>query len=81
MGKNVLVSGLITMETTASIDEFPIEYSPVDYRFNGVSTSVSGVGYNLVKALKTLGSSPLPVSIIGIDMYKDIIYKELNKGI
>jgi ribokinase len=26
-----------------------------------------------------LGSTPLPVSIIGNDMYKDIIYKELSK--
>jgi ribokinase len=79
MGKNILVSGLITMETNVSIESFPIEYSPVDYRFNGLASSISGVGYNLVKALKTLGSSPLPASIIGNDMYGDMIYKELGK--
>ncbi|MDR0909301.1 MAG: carbohydrate kinase family protein [Spirochaetaceae bacterium] len=74
----VLVSGLITIETTASIDAFPIPYSPVEYRFNGVSTSVSGVGYNLIKAFTTLGTEVLPLSIIGKDMYQNIIIQKLK---
>jgi len=41
---NILVSGHITIETTVKIDQFPIEYSPIDYKFFGVNSSVSGVG-------------------------------------
>jgi ribokinase len=41
----VLVSGLITIETTVKIDGFPIEYSPIDYKFFGNRSTISGVGY------------------------------------
>lgn len=50
--KKILVSGLINTETTVKIKSFPIEYFPIDYPFFGVNTRVSGVAYNLVKALK-----------------------------
>ena len=53
---NILVCGLINIETTLKVDNFPIEYSPVEYNFFGVNSSISGVGYNIVKALKTLGA-------------------------
>ena len=53
--KKILVSGLINTETTVKIKEFPIEYFPIDYPFFGVNTRVSGVAYNIAKALSTLG--------------------------
>lgn len=31
--KNILVSGLINIETTASVNSFPIEYQAIDYNF------------------------------------------------
>ena len=37
------------------MDSFPIAYQPVLYPFFGVKTTVSGVGYNIAKALTTLG--------------------------
>jgi Sugar kinases, ribokinase family len=77
--KEILVCGLTNIETTVSVDKFPIEYSPVDYKFFGVNSSISGVGYNIVKALKTLGDVPIFFSIIGNDMYKDIILDDLKK--
>lgn len=75
----VLVAGLINIETTVPIDNFPIEYSPIDYKFFGVESTVSGVGYNVSKALKTLGAKPQMLSIIGDDMYKNLIMDELEK--
>jgi ribokinase len=79
---NILVSGHITIETTVKIDQFPINYSPIDYKFNGVNSTVSGVGYNVVKALKTLGGNPIFFSLIGNDIYKNIIKEDLkNIGI
>jgi ribokinase len=77
--KSIIVCGLTNIETTLKIDGFPIEYSPVDYKFFGVNSSVSGVGYNIVKALRTLGDSPYFFSIIGDDIYKNIIFEHLKK--
>jgi len=75
---NILVSGLITIETTVKIDHFPIEYSPIDYKFNGVNSTVSGVGYNIAKALKTLGGNPALFSLIGNDIYQNIAKHEIK---
>ncbi len=63
----ILVSGLVNIETTLRVEAFPIEYSPVRYPFGGVSSSVSGVGVNVAKALKVLGDEPSFLSIVGDD--------------
>jgi sugar/nucleoside kinase (ribokinase family) len=63
----ILVSGLINLEITLRIDGFPIEYTPVRYPFYGVNSSVSGVGYNVAKALTILGNPVRFLSIIGRD--------------
>jgi len=76
--RKILVSGLITVETNVKVDHFPVEYAPVEYNFFGVNSAVSGVGYNITKALKTLGAAPVFLSIIGNDIYKNIIKAELN---
>jgi len=76
---NFLVCGHITIETTVKIENFPIEYSPVEFNFYGNKSAVSGVGFNIVKAIKTLGGNPVFCSIIGNDIYKDIIKNELDK--
>ncbi len=64
----ILVSGLINIETTLRADEFPIHYSPVRYPFHGIHSSISGVGYNLSKALTTLGHQVDFLSLIGRDL-------------
>jgi ribokinase len=78
----ILVSGHINVETTVKIDKFPIDYTPVDYNFFGVNSTIAGVGYNISSAIKTLGGNPTLFSIIGNDIYKNIIFDTLNnKGI
>ena len=74
----ILISGLINTETTVKIKGFPIEYFPVDYPFFGVNTKVSGVAYNLAKALKTLGDDIDLASMIGNDFAAEYILKEMN---
>jgi ribokinase len=64
---SVLVSGLINIETTVRIDRFPIEYAPVHYPFFGVASSVSGVGFNVAKALRVLGRPIRFLSLVGRD--------------
>jgi len=79
---NILVSGHIGMETTAKIGQFPIEYTPIEYEFYGVNTTIASVGYNIVKAIKTLGGNPIFFSVTGNDIYRDIIKNEMeNIGI
>lgn len=67
MTLSILVSGLINLETTLRVDGFPIEYAPARYPFFGVNSTVSGVGYNIAKALTTLGDRVRLLSIIGED--------------
>jgi len=79
---NILVSGHTGIEITAKIRQFPIEYTPIEYEFYGVNTTISGVGFNIVKAIKTLGGDPIFFSVIGNDIYREIINNEIkNSGI
>ncbi len=75
----ILVSGLINIETTARVDGFPIEYTPVRYPFFGVNSTVSGVGYNVAKALTRLGTSVQFVSLIGQDIQAQVVYAQLKQ--
>ncbi len=63
----ILISGLINIETTLRVDRFPVEYVPVRYPFFGVNSTVSGVGYNIARALATLGDEVRLLSIVGED--------------
>jgi ribokinase len=64
---NILIAGLINLETTLRVDGFPIHYEPVRYPFWGVQSSVSGVGYNVAKALSVLGHTVQLLALIGQD--------------
>jgi ribokinase len=75
---SILVSGLINIETTLCVDGFPIPYGPVRYPFNQINATVSGVGYNIAKALTTLGDNVNFLSIIGQDLAANWVRTELN---
>ena len=72
------VAGLINLETTLAIDGFPLPYFPVRYPFFGIQTTVSGVGYNITKALSTLGNQVDFASLIGTDDNGDLVRKALK---
>ncbi len=74
----ILVSGLINLETTVKIDRFPIDYCPVRYPFFGVNSTVSGVGYNIAKALTTLGAPLRFVSMVGRDLISRLVLEQLK---
>lgn len=75
----VFVSGLLNIETTVRIKEFPIEYYPIDYNFFGVNSNVSGVGFNISKALSTLGDTVSLKSFLGNDDEAERILNTLKK--
>ncbi len=74
---NITVSGLVNVETTVSVRGFPIQYYPIDYPFFGVNSAVSGVGYNLARALRTLGDKVSLLSYTGQDEEGDRILRQL----
>jgi acarbose 7IV-phosphotransferase len=75
----VLVSGLINIETTLRVESFPIPYFPVRYPFFGVQSSVSGVGYNVAKALTALGDDVNFLSMIGKDAMGELARSALTQ--
>lgn len=75
---NILVSGLTNVETTVAVRGFPIAYYPIDYPFFGVQSAVSGVAFNVAKALKGLGSSVCLLSMTGADFPGETIRQELR---
>ncbi len=74
---NVLICGHINLETTLRVDRFPLDYFPVCYPFFGVRSSVSGVGYNIAKALTTLGHQVRLFSLIGQDAAGQLVQHSL----
>ena len=76
---HILVSGLVNTETTTAVRGFPIPYYPIDYTFFGVDTSVSGVAFNIAKALKTLGDEVRLASITGSDFAAAYLRNSLHE--
>ena len=74
----IFVSGLVNIETTVAVRGFPIEYYPIDYPFFGVESHVSGVGYNVAKALTTLGDEVCFYSYTGQDDEADRIKRRMR---
>lgn len=62
-----LISGLLNIETTIKIREFPIEYAPIDFPFFGIKSGVSGVAFNIAGALRTLDNDVKIASFVGED--------------
>ena len=75
----ILVSGLINIEITVRVESFPIIYTPVRYPFFGVNSSVSGVGYNIARALTILGDDVRLLSLIGRDPLAGLVRAALER--
>lgn len=65
---DILVCGNVNLETTLRVETFPIAYTPVNYPFFGISSQVAGVGYNVARALTTLGDRARFASLTGLDL-------------
>ncbi len=74
----ILVSGLINIETSCPVKEFPVNYFPIDYPFGKVISCISGVGFNLISNLKLLGDDITFISLIGNDLFGNLILSELK---
>lgn len=78
---SIFVSGLVNIESSVPIGSFPIyDNSDTEYLFNGISNTVSGVGYNVSKALQTLGDDVHLHTLIGQDPFGKVVVEELQKN-
>lgn len=75
---NIFVAGLVNVETSVKVESFPVEYTPVRYLFDDIQNVVSGVGYNIVSALSTLGHQVSFASITGDDLLSELVFNQLN---
>jgi sugar/nucleoside kinase (ribokinase family) len=75
----IFVAGLINIETTLKVDSFPIPYNSARYPFFGVNTTVSGVGYNVSKALTRLGDDVVFASMLGDDFSGSLVRMQLAR--
>lgn len=75
----ILVSGLINVETSMQVKEFPIQYSPISYPFFKIKTGVSGVGMNMSKAFAALGDEVKMMTFIAEDEDGERIIHALEK--
>lgn len=76
----ILVSGLLNTETSVPVRGFPVPYYPIDYPSFGVTTAVSGVAFNIAKALRTLGEEVRLLSMVGRDMAAEWVAAELRNA-
>lgn len=76
----ILVSGLINIETTLRVNGFPLPYAPVHYPFWGVRSTVSGVGYNVARALTALGHEVRLLSQVGADLAGKMARRAIAAG-
>lgn len=74
----ILVAGLTNIEVTLQVESFPIQYAPVLYPFWGVNSAVSGVGFNIAKALTRLGDSLHFLSLVGKDPAQKLVKQALS---
>lgn len=79
LAERILVSGLINLETTLRVDQFPLTYEPVRFPIFGVQTSVAGVGYNIAKALTALGRQLDLQTLVGQDWVGEVVRQTADR--
>ena len=77
---DILVSGLINIETSLKVEAFPLTYAPVRYPFFGINSTMSGVGYNIAKALTVLDNKVRFLSLIGSDFAGGLVRQTLAEA-
>lgn len=80
MKKNkIYVSGMLNFEATLKVDNFPLNYFPIDYPFFNIDTSIAGSAYNISMALKKLNNDVTISGFVGRDRIGGLIVEDLRK--
>lgn len=76
----ILVCGLVNVETTVKIENFPLSYQPIDYNFFGINSYPAGVGLNLSLAFSSLSDEVKLLSMVGNDSAGTVVKDVLRKN-
>ena len=76
----IVVSGLVNVETTLNIGQFPVEYTPIEYKFFGLKSNVAGVAYNVAKALVILENNVELLSMLGKDGESKVVLEGIKSA-
>lgn len=74
----LFLAGLVNLETTLQIEQFPLEYTPSRFAFFGIGNSSSGVGLNVASALSTLGAEVHFCTYVGADLIGQLAQNHLE---
>lgn len=74
---SAVVVGNVNFETTLRIDAFPLAYAPTRYMPGGIQSSVSGVGWNVARALQRLGTQVTLATLIADDSAGALVRQQL----
>ncbi|OHV29499.1 carbohydrate kinase family protein [Pseudofrankia saprophytica] len=78
MAGSVLVAGVVNVQQTVPVDDFPIPYSPVRYLPHQLRVEASGVGLNVARTLQALGSPVVLATMTGADPAGALVRAELE---
>ncbi len=76
----LFLAGLVNLETTLQVEQFPLEYTPSRFAFFGIGNTSSGVGLNVATALKTLGAEVYFCSFVGADLIGQLTQNHLESA-
>ena len=79
MAARVLVVGNVNLETSLKLGAFLLENAP-SYQPYKLDLGVSGVGFNLARALQTLGTNVRLAAVVGSDTAGQVVRAELQNA-
>ncbi|WP_243407769.1 carbohydrate kinase family protein [Frankia canadensis] len=78
-GVTVVVAGVAGVAQTVPVDGFPVHYVPVRYPRHGLRLEVAGVGLNVARVLRALGTSVSLAALVGRDPAGLLVRAELTR--
>jgi len=77
---HVVVTGVVNAQLTVPVEGFPIPYAPVRYPAGQLRMAASGVGMNVARMLRALGSPVSLASAVGTDPAGALVRAELERA-
>ncbi|MDT3446155.1 MULTISPECIES: carbohydrate kinase family protein [unclassified Pseudofrankia] len=76
----VVVAGVANVQQTVPVDDFPLRYVPVRYLPHQLRLEAGGVGLNVARVLRTLGSPVVLATLVGADPAGVLVRAELKRA-
>lgn len=74
----LVVAGIVNVETSVSVECFPVGYEKSRFRFHGITDRLGGVGYNVAACAASLGAPVRFLTHVGMDLMGGTIMEQLS---